>query len=406
MNLRTIVWKELWERPTAMITGILAILLSVTALVAIRHVTVFSEREVGRQLNQLGANILILPKGASLQNYYAADTNGQTLPEEHVDQIMLAALTGVEKLSPKLSVPAEVEDLPLTLTGILPQSEFEAKAAWQTASLFKQQHAGCKKVSCGPTAESSAPEALVTQRTIDKLADDEVVLGADVAEALNLRPNDSVELLKAKFKVLAVLPPTGTVDDGRVFAHLHRVQELTRSGPVVSAIEVLGCCEDAAGGLVPQLGELLPDSKVVTISQVLQTQVGVNRLMAGASVFVLVVLVLVGGASVLSTISSNVRERRREIGTLMALGATPRLIARMFLLKALWLGTVGGIGGSLLGVALAMLLGSSWAGVSVGPLVDVAALAFAAALAVTLLAAYWPARRASKLDPCLCFREV
>ena len=44
---------------------------SQAALVAMRHVTVFSEREVTRQLNQLGANILILPKTASLQDYYA-----------------------------------------------------------------------------------------------------------------------------------------------------------------------------------------------------------------------------------------------------------------------------------------------------------------------------------------------
>ena len=49
MNLRTLVLRELLERPSAMLTSTLAILLGVTALVAIRHVTVFSEREVGRQ---------------------------------------------------------------------------------------------------------------------------------------------------------------------------------------------------------------------------------------------------------------------------------------------------------------------------------------------------------------------
>ncbi len=406
MNLLTIVWKELRERPTAMITSTLAILLGVTALVAIRHLTVFSEREVGRQLNMLGANILILPKTASLQDYYSADNNGLTLPEEHVDQIMLAALTGVEKLSPKLCVPTDIEGHKVTLTGILPQSEFEAKAAWQTATLFKQQHAGCKKASCGPKPEDMKPEALATQRTIERLGDDDAVLGTDVAETLNLRPGDAVTLFGEKFKVLAVLPPTGTVDDSRVFAHLHRVQQLAGTGQVVSAIELMGCCDDAAGGLVPQLGELLPNSKVVTISQVIQTQVGVNRLMAGASVFVLVVLVLVGGASVLSTISSNVRERRREIGTLMALGATPRLVLQLFLLKALWLGVVGGLGGSALGVAIAVLVGPAWVGIAIRPLFDVAALAFGAALVVTLLAAYWPARQAARLDPCICFREV
>ena len=44
MNLKTLVWRELWERPSAMLTSALAILLGVTALVAIRHVTVFSGR--------------------------------------------------------------------------------------------------------------------------------------------------------------------------------------------------------------------------------------------------------------------------------------------------------------------------------------------------------------------------
>ncbi len=406
MRLRTIVWKELRERPTAMFTGVLAVMLGVTALVALRHVTVFSEREVGRQLNQLGANILIVPKGASLQDYYSADNNGQTLPEEHVDEILLATLTGVEKLSPKLCVPADIDGQPITLTGILPQSEFEAKAAWQTASMFKQPHVGCQRAHSPPTAEDRSPAALATQRTIEQLNHQDVVFGAEAAARHDVHVGDHVTLLGAPFEVLAILPETGTADDSRVFAHLHRVQDLSDAGSVVSAIEVLGCCEDAAGDLVPQLAKLLPDSRVVTISQVVETQVNVNRLMSGVSILVLVVLVLVGGASVLSTIASNVRERRREIGTLVALGATPRLVSLLFLLKATWLGAIGGLGGAALGVGVAMWLGPRWAGISVLPLYDVAAMAVGAAIGVTLLAAYWPARQAARLDPCICFREV
>jgi putative ABC transport system permease protein len=202
------------------------------------------------------------------------------------------------------------------------------------------------------------------------------------------------------------LPTTGTVDDSRIFVHLHTVQQLAQAGETVSAIEVLGCCEDAAGQLVPQLGKLLPDCKVVTISQLVQTQIGVNRLMARASIGVLAVLTLVGGASVLSTISSNVRERRREIGTLMALGATPRLVSQLFLLKATWLGISGGLAGSVLGTLLAIWLGPQWAGVQISPLPQVGLLASVTALFVTLLAAYWPARQAARLDPCTCFQEV
>lgn len=406
MNLKTLVWREICERPSAMLTSTLAIVLGVTALVAIRHVTVFSEREVGQQLQSLGANVLVLPKNSTLQDYYSADLTDQTLPESHIASILLANLPGVERLSPKLCVSTKVADRDVTLTGILPQTEFQAKAVWQTVTLFSNKHEGCKKAACGPKTYDAAPETLATQRTIDQLKGNEAVIGADVADFSGLKPGKSLTLLGEKLQVLAVLPRTGTIDDSRVFAHLHTVQRLTNSGEVVNAIEVMGCCEDAAGKLVPSLAELLPDAKVVTISQVVSTQVGINRLMSQMSLLVLGILVVVGGASVASTISSNVRERRREVGTLMALGATPNLVARMFLLKAWLLGIVGAVSGCILGVIVAKVLGSQWAGVSVKPLPDLMGIAVMAALAVTTLAALWPARSAAKLDPCCCFQEV
>lgn len=407
MSLTSLVWRELRERPSAMLTSTLAILLGVAALVAIRHVTVFSEREVGKQLQSLGANILVLPKGTNLQDYYAADLTDRTMPESHVSSILLASLDGVERLSPRLCVPAEVEGEEITLTGILPQDEFKAKAAWQSVSLLGGGiGGGCGKASCGTKIYDDSPESLATQRSIDQLKGNEAVLGADVAEQSGLKPGEAVELLGEKFEVLAVLPRTGTVDDSRVFSHLHTVQRLSDAGEVVNAIEVIGCCEDAAGDLVPSLSKLLPDAKVVTISQVVSTQVGVNHLMERMSLLVLVVLVIVGGASVASTIASNVRERRKEIGTLMALGATPWNIAKLFLIKALVLGALGAMVGCVLGVTVAKVLGWQWAGVHVTPLPGLLLIAMSAAFGITILAALWPARSASKLDPCICFQEV
>lgn len=407
MNLKTLVWKELRERPTAMITNSLAILLGVAALVAIRHVTVHSEQEVSRQLSTLGANVLVLPKNASLQDYYSADKNGQTLPEELVSEIYLAGLPGIEKLSPKLSMPATLSGLPVTLTGILPQSEFQAKAAWQTASMFSpKKHDGCKKAKTGGHDDDHSPASLASTRSIEQLREHEAVLGAEVADRGAIRPGDSVALLGQSFQVLAVLPRTGTVDDSRVFAHLHTVQSLAGTGEVVSAIEIMACCEDASGDLIPKLSELLPAAKVVTISQVVETQVGVNRLMANTSWFVLGVLVLVGGTSLAGAIMANVRERKREIGTLMAIGATPSFVLRMFLLKALVLGVIGGSVGSLLGLGVAVFAGPRWAGVTIQPLPGLSLLAIVAATLLAVFAAFLPARKAAQLDPCLCFQEV
>lgn len=406
MTLYSLVWKEAWERPAGLLTSGLAILLGVAALVAIQHVVTASELEVGRQMQSLGANVLVLPKDATLENYYAADLGDQRLPESHVSTILIANLPGVEKLSPKLCVPAEIGGKPVTLTGILPQDEFSAKATWQSVSLFgPNKGTGCRR-ACTVDSEPAKAEDLAEKRALDELAKDALILGADVAERTSLKAGSSLILFDRQFHVAAVLPRTGTVDDSRAFAHLHTVQELGKCGEVVSAIEVLGCCEDAAGDLVPSLAKLLPDAKVVTIAHVVQAQVGVNRLLGQVSLGVIGILVVVGAVSVAGATSANVYERRKEIGTWMALGAAPNLVAGVFLLKAGGLGLVAGTLGAILGLVAALLVGHQWAGAAVTPLVGMTILAIATAVVISLIAAVWPARQAANLDPCICFQEV
>jgi putative ABC transport system permease protein len=405
MRISTLIGKELWERPVPMLTCLLAILLGVTALVAIRTVTVYSELAVARELDALGANVLILPKGVGLQDYYAADLHGETLPEDYVERITLSRLEGVDNLSPKLCVPATLGDRQLTLTGILPKSEFQAKAAWGGAGIFARP-IGCGSHADLPDSKPADPKTLVRKRAIETLGDYEALVGADVAARHMLQEGDAIELMGAKFTVLAVLPPTGTVDDARVFAHLHTVQNLSGKGEVVNVIEVVGCCKQIAAGLVDGLNRLLPEAKVVTIAQVVQTQQNVNKLMERLSLLFLAVLLAVGGAAMAGTLYANVSERRKEIGTLMALGATPGLVLRLIVGKAFALGLAGGVGGFLVGSAVAWWLGPQLANVAVRPLPSLAGLSIGVALAVTLLASLLPAWRAARLDPCICFKEV
>jgi putative ABC transport system permease protein len=405
MRLPTLIGKELGERPVPMLTCLLAVVLGVTALVAVRTVTHYSELAVARELDALGANVLILPRGVTVQDYYAADLHGETLPEEYVERITLSKLEGVDNLSPKLCVPATLAGRPVTLTGILPRSEFRAKAAWGGAGVFARP-VGCGAQADLPDTGPADPKALARKRVIQTLGDRETLVGADIAARHGLKEGDTLELLGAPFTVLAVLPPTGSADDARVFAHLHTVQALSGKGEVVNVIEVVGCCKQIAAGLVDGLRELLPEARVVTIAQVVQTQQNVNRLMERLSLLFLAVLLAVGGAAMASALYANVSERRKEIGTLMALGATPGLVLRLIVGKALVLGLAGGAGGFLTGTAAAWWLGPQLANVAVRPLPSLAALAVGVALAVTLLASLLPAWRAARLDPCLCFKEV
>lgn len=404
MRMRTLVWREIFERKSQLATSFLAILLGITVIVSIKNITVYSEKAVAREMDSLGANILVLPKSVTLQNYYSADMQGDTIPEEYVTQLAMSDLQGLDNLSPKLSVPLELQGRTFTLTGILPKSEFQAKASWSGAGIFSRP-SGCGAM---PTLAFSGEDkkTLVRQRVIDTLENDEALVGADVASALSLKDGDRLPLLGQDFKVTAILPQTGTVDDSRVFAHLHRVQEITGKGPVINAIEIVGCCQEISNGLVQKINSRLPDAKVVTITQIADAQIKMNHMMSRLSLIFLVIILFVGGAGIANYMYANVFERRREIGTLMALGANSRTILRIFLLKALILGLAGGVGGYLLGTVLAMVLGPQLAGVPVLPIPLLALWAVLISVGLALVASYFPARRAARLDPCATFQEI
>ena len=404
MKLRTLVWRELFERKSQMLTSFLAILLGITTLVAIKNITFYSEKAVARELDALGANVLVLPKSVSLQDYYSADMHDQVIPEEYVMRLTLSNIQGVDNLSPKLCVPVDLQGRQFTLTGILPKSEFQAKAAWGGAGIFGRP-IGCGAID-SVTPQPEDKKTLVRKRVIQTLDTHEALVGADVADSLAVREGDSLDLLGEPFSVVAVLPQTGTVDDSRIFAHLHTVQRLAGKGPVVNCIEIVGCCKEISAGLVGKVNRLLPDAKVVTVTQVVATQAKINTMMEQLSRIFLVIIVVVGGAGIANYMYANVFERRREIGTLMALGADSFLVLRIFLLKALILGLAGGIGGFAIGTILAVTLGPRLAGVPVLPMPTLAAWAVAISAGLALLASYFPARRAARLDPCATFQEV
>jgi putative ABC transport system permease protein len=405
MNLRTLVWRELFERTSQMITITIGILLGITTVIAIKNITYFSEKAVARELDSLGANVLILPKSVSLQDYYAADMHDEVIPEEYVMRLTMSELQGVDNLSPKLCVSVTLADRTYSLTGILPKNEFQAKAAWGGAGIFSRP-IGCGALDVGDTAAEEDKKTLVRKRVIKDLASHETLIGADVAVAQGLNEGDSLTLLGEPFSVVAVLPETGTIDDSRIFAHLHTVQRIAGKDEVVNCIEVVGCCKEIAAGLVAGVNKLLPDAKVVTVKQVVDTQITVNRMMERLSQIFVAIIIVVGGAGIANYMFANVSERRREIGTLMALGAESSLIQRIFLAKALLLGLLGGVGGYLIGTVLAVTLGPKLAGVTVLPMPVLAFWAMLISVGVALLASYIPARRAALLDPVATFRET
>ena len=107
---------------------------------------------------------------------------------------------------------------------------------------------------------------------------------------------------------------------------------------------------------------------------------------------------LVGGIGIMNIMLVSVTERTREIGIRSAIGARGKDILSQFLIEAVSLSTSGGVIGILLGIGGSILV-SRVAGWSTVIAPEAILLAFVFAAAVGIFFGYYPARKASQLDP-------
>jgi putative ABC transport system permease protein len=110
------------------------------------------------------------------------------------------------------------------------------------------------------------------------------------------------------------------------------------------------------------------------------------------------VSLVVGGIGIMNIMLVSVTERTREIGIRRAVGARARDILRQFLIEAITLSSIGGLVGVGLGIGTSWILSvvAQWPALT-SP--ESVVLAFAVSTAIGVFFGFYPARKASELDP-------
>src|SRR5688572_15180410 len=122
------------------------------------------------------------------------------------------------------------------------------------------------------------------------------------------------------------------------------------------------------------------------------------KVMRNLLVGIAIVSLAVGGIGIMNIMLVSVTERTREIGIRMAIGARGRHVLLQFLFEAIVLSVFGGLVGVLLGIGSATLFArvAKWP-MAVRPTSII--LPFAVAATIGIFFGFYPARKASKLDP-------
>lgn len=243
------------------------------------------------------------------------------------------------------------------------------------------------------------------------------VLGSSVAETLfdNEDPiGQSIKISGITFKVIGVLEPQGQLGgfanlDDMIFIPLTTFQRKIQGGNYLNSIYVSAVSPDVMNDLQSQIEEILRKKHKITDPNnddfVVQNQLTIlsslNQSMQTLTLFlagIAAISLLVGGIGIMNIMLVNVTERIREIGIRKAVGAKARYILYQFLIESVIVSVAGGILGILLGIVLSQVI-KSFSGLSAVVTLYPVVLSFTVSALVGIFFGYYPAYRASKLNP-------
>ena len=146
------------------------------------------------------------------------------------------------------------------------------------------------------------------------------------------------------------------------------------------------------------------DFNVRNMSQIIATRTATTKLMSKLLGAVAGICLIIGGIGIMNIMLVSVTERIKEIGLRMAVGAGPSDVRRQFLMEALLISLIGGVIGILIGIAGALLV-SKFSELPMALNAQVVGLAAAFSIVTGLFFGYYPARKASLLDPIEALRS-
>lgn len=370
----------------------LGMIIGVAAVIATISIGNGAKAQVEGQIASLGQNVIsVFPGSFSSGGARGGWGSMSTLAPEEA-QMILDEIPGV------VAVSCEVRDR---------QQVMGAGQNWNTSVQ------GESPDYLSVRGWSLADGVMFTEADV-KSAAKVAVIGKTIADKLFAENDPIGETLRIRnmpFKILGVLKPKGVnffgqdQDDVVVIPYTSAMRRVM-GRQFLSAILIQAASSEQMTRIQQATTDLLqqrrqgrePDFTVRSQLELAQAATANTKTMTVLIGSIAGISLVVGGIGIMNIMLVSVRERTREIGIRMAVGARGNDILLQFLIEAVTLSAIGGILGIIVGVGSSYVIAANtdWPTVT-SPTAILVAFIFSAAVGVFF--GFYPARKAAQLDP-------
>jgi putative ABC transport system permease protein len=380
----------------------LGIVIGVAAVIAMVAVGSGAQTRIAEQIRSLGANLLLVQPGAASEGAVRLGAGSRHSLTEEDAAAIAAEVPGVLVAAPTVAGTAHLvhgnRNWSSLVGGVTP--DYLVARDWKVEQgrpfTSEEVEAAAKVVLLGATlaAQLFADEAPLGQSVRIANVPFTVigVLDAKGQAADSGRDQDDVALLPLTAAKLRVLGARSQVSRRAIDFIMVKA----------ASTEEVATVQEQIGPLLRQRHRLAPsadnDFQVREPAAAMEAQAAATRSLTLFLAAIASVSLMVGGISIMNIMLVSITERTREIGLRQAIGARRWDIRNQFLIEAVILCLLGGLAGIALGIGVAIAIAElvGWP-IFVSPLTVLVAFAFAAAVGVFF--GFYPAHKASRLDP-------
>lgn len=237
---------------------------------------------------------------------------------------------------------------------------------------------------------------------------EESLVGVNVFKSFGLK-TDRKLLLKRGNKSLIVkivgVIETGGAEDDNIYVSLPSVQRFIGVPDAVSSVLISARTDQIPiETTAERIRRSIPNVEVKTIRQVAHAEAELLNKVKMLLALVTIGVMVACGLSVMSTMSSTVLERRKEIGLMSALGGSRMAIGSLFLAEAILMGLGGGILGYLIGFTLIQLIAQSVFGSTISISSVLLPIPLVVGMGIAIFASLGPVKSALSVDPAISLR--
>ena len=380
MNILTIPLRNTRKKWVKTLLLLVVFTLGVTSIVSLNYVSSVVGESLEKKLTAFGANILVMPKSEKLTVSYGGFSMGDMVlgvsdlsESEVTDRIAHIELKDrISVIAPKLVAMAQVDSTAVGIVGVRWDKEKVLKGYWALNGGFPTQP-------------------------------NDVVVGSKAAARFGLQPGDPVDLDGHSAVVSGILMPTGSDDDSVIFAGMDFAQTHFGKLDHVNFVEVAALCAGCPiEDIVEQLQKALPGTDIQALQSIVKQRMYSVNFVKQLILTVSLVILFIACCMVGVTMLSSVNERIKEIGLMRSLGFSRKGVFGIFCFEAMIIGMAAGAVGYFAGFALSLKV------LTVLDMAEGATLSFNAAdmaltclviVSVSVLSAFFPAWKASAIEP-------